>query len=152
MDRDGALDFVRSVIAEQPLGQLALDVLDAICSASPEAGRRLLALARVVGSRGSAPTGKRARAKIRRFSIERARLMGEVLRAATLSTVSVPESGGPPVRQKRVLYGPQLADGRWLRVVLGPDPGAAFTCVSAYPVTRDEWLTACRQKRAEFPP
>ena len=98
------------------------------------------------------PAGKRPRVEVRQFSRDRARLMGEILHAISRFTVSVPSSGGPPGRQKRVLYGPQLPDGRWLRVVLRPGPETAFTCVSAYPVERHEWLAARRQPRAKFPP
>ena len=89
---------------------------------------------------------------VRRFNVERARLMDRVLPAISLFTVSNPEGGGPPGRQKRVLHGPALPSGERLRVVLRPGPGTAWTCVSAYPVSADEWLAACRLKRAKWPP
>jgi len=98
------------------------------------------------------PTGGgRGRTEQRRFSLERARLLDEVLRAISLFTVAVPEAGGRPGHQKSIVYGPALASGERMRVVLRPGPGDARTCVSAYPVSAQEWLTASRLKRARFP-
>jgi hypothetical protein len=95
------------------------------------------------------PTGQgRFRVEARRFSLERARLLDEVLRAISLFTVAVPEAGG---HQKSIVYGPALASGERMRVVLRPGPGDARTCVSAYPVSQQEWLAASRLKRARFP-
>lgn len=89
---------------------------------------------------------------VRRFDIERARLMDRVLPAISSFTVSTPEAGGRPEYQKRVLYGPALPSGERMRVVLRPGPGDAWTCVSAYPVSVDEWIAACRLRRAKWPP
>jgi len=91
------------------------------------------------------------RIEVRRFNCARARLMDEILRALSLFSVAVPEAGGRPGHQKTIVYGPALASGERMRVVLRPGPGDARTCVSAYPVSAGEWLTACRLKRARFP-
>jgi hypothetical protein len=93
------------------------------------------------------------RHEVRAFNLERARLMSYILPAISCFAVSVPESGGRPGHQKRVLYGPVLPGSRnHLRVVLRLGPGDAFTCVSAYPVDETEFVKACRLKRAKFPP
>jgi len=100
------------------------------------------------------PAGKgRFRMEVRHFDLKRACLMSYILPAISNFTVSVPEAGGRPGLQKRVLYGPELphSDERIL-VVVRPGPGDAWTCVSAYPVSRDQWLKACKLKRAKFPP
>lgn len=100
------------------------------------------------------PSGRgKNRLEVRKFDLERAHLMRCILPAISKFTVSTPEAGGPPGRQKRVLYGPPLPGGPdRMRVVLRPGPGDAWTCVSAYPVEADEWLAACRLRRAKFPP
>lgn len=95
--------------------------------------------------------GGRFRIEQRRFSLQRAHLLDEVLRALSLFSVSVPEAGGRPGHQKTVVYGPALSTGERMRVVLRPGPGEARTCVSAYPVTQREWLAASKLKRARFP-
>lgn len=87
----------------------------------------------------------------RTFSLKRARLMDEVLRAVSLFTVSIPGTGAKG-REKRMLHGPRLTSGEYLRVVLRPGPGEAFTCVSAYPINADGWRAARAAKRAKFPP
>ncbi|MEI8255416.1 MAG: hypothetical protein WCJ30_07045 [Deltaproteobacteria bacterium] len=91
------------------------------------------------------------RIEAREFSLERARLMDEVLRAVSLYTVSVPGTGGRG-RENRMVHGRRLASGQYLRVVLRPGPGDAWTCVSAYPVTEATWMQARRAKSARFPP
>ena len=94
------------------------------------------------------PNGK---VEVRRFSEERARLMGHVLPAISGFTVSVPGTGNRG-HEKRMLHGPALPDGRHIRVLLRPGPGDAFTCVSAYPVSSEVWVAMTRAKRAKFPP
>ena len=95
--------------------------------------------------------GGRHRVEQRRFSLERARLMDEVLRALSVFSVAVPEAGGRPGNQKTIVYGPALPSGERMRVVLRPGPGDARTCVSGYPVSGGVWLAACRLRRARFP-
>lgn len=91
------------------------------------------------------------RIEVRRFSLERARLMDHVLPAVSLFTVSVPGTS-PRGRDNRTLHGQALPDTRHMRVALRPGPGDAFTCISAFPVSRDAWLATLRSKRAKFPP
>lgn len=79
--------------------------------------------------------------EVRRFSLERAVLIDEVLRAVTLYTVAQ-NAGGAKGREKFLLYGPALENGDHMRIVLRPGPGEAFTCVSAYPVDRATWVAA----------
>lgn len=87
------------------------------------------------------------RIEVRRFNVARARLMGHVLPALSSFTVSTSALDG-----KRLVYGPNLGDGRYMRVVLRPGPGSAYTCVSAYPVEEWAWKNARRDKAAKFPP
>jgi hypothetical protein len=51
-----------------------------------------------------------------------------------------------------MLHGPRLVSGQYMRVVLRPGPGTAWTCVSAYPVDAEQWMAARRAKSARFPP
>jgi hypothetical protein len=87
------------------------------------------------------------RIETRQFSLRRAWLMDQVLPAITLYTVSTPGT-----RANRMLHGQRLASGEYMRVILNPGPGSAFTCVSAYPVAERVWREACLSKRARFPP
>jgi hypothetical protein len=91
------------------------------------------------------------RIEVRRFSLKRAQLLDDVTVAIAKYTVSIPGTG-PQGREKRMLHGPCLPSGEYLRVVLRPGPRDMWTCVSAYPVSRDMWLAANRAKRAKFPP
>lgn len=90
--------------------------------------------------------------EVRAFSVARARLMDSVLPAICGYTVSLPGTAPTRGREKRMLHGPRLPDGRYLRVVLRPGPGDGFTCVSAYPIQQRVWLDARRAKTAKFPP
>lgn len=90
------------------------------------------------------------RTEVRRFSLERAVLLDEVASAIANFTVSVPGTGADG-REKRMLHGPALADGRYLRVVLRPGPNS-WTIVSAYPIDLELWRQMVRAKRAKFPP
>ncbi len=89
---------------------------------------------------------------VREFSVERARLMDRVPEAIEGYTVSVPAVGGRAGAEKSMIYGRLLPAVGYMRVVLRPGPGIAFTCVSAYPVSEGEWMNARRLKRARFPP
>ena len=91
------------------------------------------------------------RVELREFSLARAQQMDLVLRAVSLYTVSVPGSGGRG-RENRMLHGPRLPSTEYMRVVLRPGPGDAWTCVSAYCVAAEKWMEMCRAKRAKFPP
>lgn len=91
------------------------------------------------------------RIEIRAFSLDRARLLDHLLVAIERFTVSVAGTA-PTGRNNRMLHGPALNDGRYLRVVLRPGPDDAWTCVSAYPVTVDVWRAMVRSTRARFPP
>lgn len=87
----------------------------------------------------------------RKFDLERARSMDDVLIAITHFTVSVPGTANSG-HEKRLLHGPRLQTGNHLRVVLRPGPGDAFTCVSAYEISHDKWMEMRRSKAAKFPP
>lgn len=90
--------------------------------------------------------------EVRRFSVERARVMDRILPAVSQFTVSTPGTATTTGREKRMLHGARLPNGQYMRVVLRPGPGDAFTCVSAYPVEERVWREATRSKRAKFPP
>lgn len=91
------------------------------------------------------------RLELRRFNLDRARLMDHIVPAVERFTVSLPGTGRAGL-EKRMLHGPALADGRYLRVVLRPGPGEAWTAVTAYPISLAQWREAVRSKRAKFPP
>lgn len=85
------------------------------------------------------------------FDLDRARHMGHILPAISHYTVSLPDKGRNP-DYKRQLHGPKLPDGRYMRVVLRRGPGAAWTCVTAFPIPARVWLAATNSKAAKFPP
>jgi hypothetical protein len=91
------------------------------------------------------------RVEIRRFSVDRARLMDRALEAVARFTVSIPGTGQRG-HEMRMFHGPRLPDGRYLRVVLRPGDETDFVCVSAYPIDERTWLAARRAKSAKFPP
>jgi hypothetical protein len=92
--------------------------------------------------------GKR---EVRQFSLERARLMDKVLPA--ISDFTVCTSGkGAPSREPRIVHGPRLPCGRYMRVVLRPGPGTAWTCLSAFAIEEAVYRQAFNSKRAKFPP
>lgn len=84
---------------------------------------------------------------VRVFSLARARLMDRVLPAISDFTVSIIGKRG-----NKVLHGPQLPSGEYMRVVLRRAPNMAWLCVSAFPVQRSAYLEAWNSKRAKFPP
>jgi hypothetical protein len=88
---------------------------------------------------------------VREFCVARAGLMDNILPAVEHYTVSVP-AGGRAGMEKSLLYGPAIQGVGYMRVVVRPGPGTAFTCVSAYTVDGAEWMSARRMKRAKFPP
>ena len=87
----------------------------------------------------------------REFSLDRARLMDHVIPTIRNYTVSISGTGAHG-REKIMLHGSQLPDGRYMRVVLRPGPGSDLTCVSAYAVSLASWQQAHGSKRAKFPP
>lgn len=88
----------------------------------------------------------------RLFCLDRARLMDRVIPAITLFSVSIPGTGATNAAN-RLLHGPRMPDGRYMRVVLGPsDDPKMFYCLSAYPISHTVWATAYTSKRAKFPP
>jgi len=91
------------------------------------------------------------RIEIRRFSVDRARLMDRIIPAIEGFTVSIPGTG-PMGHEKRMLHGPPMADGRYVRVVLRPGPAEAWTAVSAYPIPLATWRACVAARRAKFPP
>jgi hypothetical protein len=91
------------------------------------------------------------RVDVRYFSLKRARLMDHVLPAISGFTMSI-EGQGAKGRENRVLHGPRLSSGEYMRVVLRPGPKAAWTCVSAFPVSAEAYTQAYRSRRAKFPP
>lgn len=88
--------------------------------------------------------------EVRIFSLRRARLMDQVLRAICLFTVSIPGRAGPG--ERRVLHGPRLPTGEYMRVVLRKGPKKAWTCLSAFPVDATAWREARNARTAKFPP
>jgi hypothetical protein len=91
--------------------------------------------------------GKR---ECRQFSVERARMMDKVL--PVISQFTCCYAGfGPPSRRNLVLHGYRLDCGRYMRVVLRPGPGRAWTCLSAFAVTEVAYIEARRAQPAKFP-
>jgi hypothetical protein len=91
----------------------------------------------------------RGRVDRRKFSITRARLMDEVLPAISQYTVSIPGKGHGD--RNRLLHGQRLPSGDYLRVVIDSGPGTAWTCLTAFPVSVEEWRRAQAARRAKFP-
>jgi hypothetical protein len=85
------------------------------------------------------------------FSLDRAQLMDAVIPAICAFTFSLPGTGLKS-RSSRLLHGPRLPDGRYMRVVLRPGTRGMWTCVSAYPIESAKWLVARQAKTAKFPP
>lgn len=85
--------------------------------------------------------------EVRRFSRERAVLMGEVL--STIEQFSVAVESDTNV----LVYGNLLSTGKVLRICLDKDTSRKNTwlCYSAYPVDKDKWLAAYGEKNAIFP-
>lgn len=84
------------------------------------------------------------------FDLERARLMDHILPAITQCTTVV-QGQGARGREKILIHGPRLGTGDYMRVVLRPGPGKAWTCVSAYTVNVQAWLQARQAKRLQWP-
>lgn len=107
----------------------------------PQPGEELVA--RAIGG---------GRIERRTFSLVRARLMDQIVRAVTHFTVSI-DGTGARGRENRMLHGPRLPSGDYLRVVLRPlARRGQFAVVSAYPVSHDTWMQARRARSARFPP
>jgi len=87
----------------------------------------------------------------RAFSLDRARLMDHIIPAVRYFTFSIPGTSVEN-RENRLLHGPQLQDGRYLRVALSPGPRGSWYCKSAYPIEAEEWRRLRSAKTAKFPP
>lgn len=85
--------------------------------------------------------------EVRVFSLKRARLLDSILPAISLFTVSIIGQRG-----NKVLHGPRLVTGEYMRVVLRRGPKDAWTCVSAFPINARTYMQAWNSKRAKFPP
>ena len=86
----------------------------------------------------------------RQFALVRARLMDSVLPAIS-SYDRCALGKGPPHRANREIYGPCMPCGRHMKVVLRPGPKTAWTCVTAFPVTVEDFRKASWHKPAQFP-
>jgi hypothetical protein len=88
--------------------------------------------------------------EVRAFSVDRARLMDQIIPSVQGFTVSLPERDHT---SRRRLYGQRLRDNRYLCVVLRPgNTKGNWECVTAFPVGSDDWLAARRARTAKFPP
>lgn len=85
--------------------------------------------------------------EVRLFSLKRARLLDSILPAISLFTVSTVGQRG-----HKLLHGPRLPNGEYMRVVLRKGPKTAWTCVSAYSVNHRDYMKAYNSRRARFPP
>lgn len=89
--------------------------------------------------------------EVRLFCLYRARLMDQVIPAIchhSMSTISKGQKG----RERRVLHGPVLSSGDYVRVVLRPGSRGSWICLTSFPVTAAEWRTARNEKHRPFPP
>jgi hypothetical protein len=91
------------------------------------------------------------RFEVRIFSCARAQSMDHILPSISNFTVSIVGQGAKG-RENKVLHGRRLPTGNYMRVVLRPGPKEAWTCVSAFPVSKAAWQEALRARRAKFPP
>jgi len=92
-----------------------------------------------------------AQSDVRVFSLKRARLMDCILPAISKYTVSI-FGQGPKGKQNKVLHGPRLPTGEYMRVVLKPSRNKTWVCVSAFPVDAATYRQAWNASRAKFPP
>lgn len=87
----------------------------------------------------------------RAFSLDRARLMDRIVPAVCNFTFSLPGTSAT-TQHHRLLHGPQLPDGRYLRVVLRPGSRDMWNCVTAYPIESAKWMVLRGARTAKFPP
>jgi hypothetical protein len=87
----------------------------------------------------------------RAFDVDRARLMDYIIPAIQNFTFSIPGTS-PEERENRLLHGPRLPDGRYLRVALSPGPRKAWYFKSAYPIEAVAWRKWRTAKTVKFPP
>jgi hypothetical protein len=92
------------------------------------------------------------RAERRRFSVERARLMDRIIPAIAGFVFSIAGTSSHGL-EKRLLHGPALPHGQYMRVVLSPWQGNPdkWTCVSAYAIDAKVWAAARRAAAIKFP-
>jgi hypothetical protein len=86
----------------------------------------------------------------RYFCMDRALLMDQIIPAVQNFTFSIPGTASTN-RENRLLHGPRLRDGRYLRVALSPGPRGTWHCKSAYPIEADKWMSLRGAKTAKFP-
>ena len=90
--------------------------------------------------------------EVRRFDLDRARLMGRVLPTISnfLLSVAGPRRYG---KEHRLLFG-SLPDARYMKVVLQPFAGQkrAHRLITAFPVSKMVFDDASRDPAAKFPP
>lgn len=89
--------------------------------------------------------------EVRVFSLKRARHMDYVLPAISLFTLSIVGQGAKG-RETKVLHGPRLPSGEYMRVVLRPARDKTWGCKSAFPINHATYMQAWNSKRAKFPP
>ena len=90
---------------------------------------------------------KRSGVEVRQLSVERAALMGDILKTIENFSVAV-------MSETNVLvYGSPLVTGKVLRICLDRDTSRKNTwiCYSAYPVPKEKWSAAFFEKNAVFP-
>ncbi len=94
---------------------------------------------------------KGGRSEYRRFNLERARLMSNILKIIEGYVFSIPGTASHGT-EKRLLHS-GLVDGIALRVVLRPKDMKTntWTCISSYPVSKEVWLRSKAAKRVKFP-
>jgi len=85
------------------------------------------------------------------FCLDRARLMDQIIPSVCSFTFSLPGTSAAN-RSNRLLHGPRLRDGRYLRVVLSPGPRGSWYCKSAYPIDPRLWMELRRARTVKFPP
>ncbi len=85
------------------------------------------------------------------FCLDRAHLMDDILPALRYYTFTIPGTG-LDTAHNRLVHGPRLPDGRYMRVALGPGPRSTWLVKSAYPIEARLWLELRRAKTVKFPP
>ena len=92
-----------------------------------------------------------AESEVRIFNLKRAKHMDHVLPAISLFSLSIVGQGAKG-RETKVLHGPRLASGEYMRVVLRPAREKTWGCKSAFPIARAAYMQAWNSRRAKFPP
>jgi hypothetical protein len=91
--------------------------------------------------------GKR---ECRQFCLDRAKLMDQILPAISLFVNCTGGDGGSS-RAPRLVHGPKMPCGRYMRVVLRRGAGKSWVVLTAFPLSQDDYRKTTFSRPAPFP-